>query len=282
MEPHFEAMDIITGSSNPAIKRIRALQARKQRDASRTFFAEGIRIVGEAVETGASIETLVVAPDLLTSEYGHDLVRRSGSAGTPVLTVSGDVFRGLSGKDGPQGLGGVVRQRWSRLKEVDPGAGLCWIALDKVADPGNLGTIVRTADAVGAAGIILVGPSADPYEPTALRGSMGAIFSQQLVRTEWNDLTVWIRESGSSLVGTSDAAALDYREAEYGHPLVLLMGSEREGLSMEQQEACDLLVRIPMVGRSDSLNLAVATGIILYAVHNRRFPASRGMGPAKG
>jgi len=268
-------MQVITSRANLAVKRIRALQTRKQRVATNQFFVEGIRIVGEAVDTKGSIETLVVAPDLLTSEYGHELVRRAQENGIAVLAVSADVFRGLSDKEGPQGLGAVVQQQWSTLEQCDPRAGLCWIALEQVADPGNLGTIVRTADAVGAAGVILLGPSADPYDPGALRAGMGAVFSQRLVRASWEGLIAWVREHGSSMVGTSDAAALDYREAAYRRPLVLLMGSEREGLSAEQQAACDDLVRIPMVGRSDSLNLAVAAGILAYEVFDRHYPVQR-------
>jgi TrmH family RNA methyltransferase len=265
-------LDIITSRSNPTIKRIRALQARKERDEAHAFFVEGIRIVGEAVELQADLEILVVAPDLLTSGYGQALIQRVQANDIPALTVSADVFRSLSGKEGPQGLGAVVRQRWSCLEESDPCAGLCWVALERVADPGNLGTILRTADAVGAAGVILLGPSTDPYDPSALRAAMGAIFAQRLVRTSWDPFLAWAHTGSCLLVGAADSTGLDYRKVAYRRPPVLLMGSEREGLSTAQQAACDLLVRIPMVGRSDSLNLAVATGVLLYQIFDRLHP----------
>jgi TrmH family RNA methyltransferase len=268
-------VDIITSRSNPAIKRIRALQIRKEREAANLFFIEGIRIVAEAVDLDADIETLVAAPDLLTSEYGRSLVSSAETAGVSVLAVSADVFRSLSDREGPQGLGAVVRQRWSTLEVSDPHAGLCWIALERIADPGNLGTILRTADAVGAAGLILLGPSADPHDPTALRASMGAIFSQHLVRASWEAFVAWTRANGCQLVGAAGSAETDYREAAFRQPLLLLMGSEREGLTAEQQAACDLLVRVPMVGRSDSLNLAVATGALLYQIFDRFHPIIR-------
>jgi len=228
---------------------------------------EGIRIVGEAVETGAEIETLVVAPDLLTSDYARELVTR---AGAPTLEVSAHVFESLSSRDGPKGLGAVVRQRWSRLDEVEPCRGLCWVVLDAVQDPGNLGTILRTADAVGAAGVILTGSSTDPHDPVALRAGMGAIFSQPIVRAGFDEVVSWAKGHGATLAGTSDAAAADYQSVTYPHPLVLVMGSEREGLSVEQQSTCDLTVRIPMAGRSDSLNLSVAAGVVLYEIFNQR------------
>jgi TrmH family RNA methyltransferase len=164
----------------------------------------------------------------------------------------------------------VVRQHWTLLDEVEPEAGLCWVALDAVQDPGNLGTILRTADAVGAAGIILVGQTTDPYDPGALRASMGSIFSQRLVRADFDQLLSWKDAHDCFLVGTSDAADSEYRDALYDSRLILLMGSERQGLSREQQARCDLVVRIPMAGRSDSLNLAVATGVMLYEIFHQR------------
>ena len=190
-------------------------------------------------------------------------------AGVPCLEVAANVFETLSIKEGPQGLAAVLRQRWESLDHVRLGNELCWIALDAVADPGNLGTILRTADAVGAGGVILIGNSTDPYDPAALRGSMGAIFVKRLVRATWDELNEWKRWHSYPVVGTSDKASIDYQAYRYPTPLVLLMGSERQGLSPEQQAACDAMVSIPMAGRSDSLNLAVATGVVLYEIFNQ-------------
>lgn len=264
---------MITSRSNERVKRIRTLQGRRTREETGLFFVEGIRIVGEAVDTDAPIETLVVAPDLLSSEFGQATVKRVLDGGVSVLEVSADVFRALSGKEGPQGIGAVVRQRWLTLADVDPGAGLCWTALDEVQDPGNLGTVLRTSDAVGAAGIILLGHSADPHDPAALRASMGAIFAQRLVRASFSDLSSWAHGSGCCLAGTSDASSTGYRAVRYRRPLILLMGSERLGLTPEQQAACDLVVSIPMRGRSDSLNLAVAAGVMLYEILHQFDPS---------
>lgn len=255
---------MITSPANPAVKAIRALRQRKEREAAGLFFVEGIRLVAEAAQLGAPIERLVVAPDLLTSAFGRDLVAAQAAAGVPVLEVSADVFAGLSQKDGPQGLGAVVRQRWLDLDDVALGQPPGWVALDRVADPGNLGTIMRTADAVGASGLILIGPSTDPYDPAALRGSMGAIFALGLARATPATFAAWKRERGAFVLGTSDKAPNDYQALVYPQPLVLLMGSEREGLSPELLALCDALVSLPMRGRSDSLNLAVATGVMLY------------------
>jgi RNA methyltransferase, TrmH family len=257
---------IITSQSNARIKQIRSLRNRKEREETGLFFVEGIRIVVEAVQAGAEIETLVVAPDLLKSQIGQETVRQEQERGIPVLEVSAQVFKSLSVKEGPQGIGAVLREHWEPLDRVRLTSGLGWVALDAAQDPGNIGTIMRTNDAVGGTGIMLLGNSADPYDPSALRASMGAIFSQKLVKASFADFARWKERHHYTVVGTSDSAKLDYREARYHAPLVLLMGSERQGLSAEQQAVCDMMVCIPMIGRSDSLNLSVATGIVLYEI----------------
>lgn len=261
---------MITSRHNPSIKLIRSLRQRREREQTGLCFIEGIRIVAEAIQLGATVELLVTAPTLLTSPFGRQVVEEVRRSGIPCLEVSAEVFESFSAKDGPQGLGAVVRQRWQRIVEVVPGGELCWVALESVADPGNLGTILRTGDAVGAAGVILLGQATDPYDPAALRASMGAVFSQRLVRATSEELAQWKQEHNWYVVGTSGAALDDYQAVTYPAPLVLLMGSEREGLSPQLRALCDGLVSIPMVGRSDSLNLAVSTGVVLYEIFNQR------------
>ena len=257
---------IISSTANPRIKHIRSLTTRQERERTQQFFIEGIRIVGEAVQMGADIETLIYAPSLLKSHFALELVNEQQERGISGLEVSSDVFRSLSTKDGPQGIGAVLHQRWEKLEQVMPQQNDFWVALDAAQDPGNIGTILRTSDAVGCTGLILLGHSADPYDPGALRASMGAIFSQRLIKAPFDDFVQWKQRHMLPVIGTSDAASTDYRSTTYHRPVVLLMGSEREGLSRFQQSICDLMIQIPMVGRSDSLNLAVATGIVLYEI----------------
>lgn len=218
----------------------------------------------------AEIETLVVAPQLLNSTFGQELVESQRQRGTSILEVTEDVFESFSVKEGPQGIGAVVRQRWETLDKLEFGDGLCWVALESPQDPGNVGTIMRTGDAVGTNGLILLDNATDPYDPAALRASMGAIFSQRLVKASFGEFAAWVKKHGYNVVGTSDKGSVDYQETDYVAPLILLMGSERQGLSPEQQKACNTMVRIPMVGRSDSLNLAVATCVVLYEIFNQK------------
>lgn len=262
----------ITSLQNSRIKAIRALSQRKRRQETGLFFAEGIRLTGEAVQTGIDVETLVVAPELLRSDFGWDTVRRAREEGVEILEVGADVFRSLSGKDGPAGIGVVAWQRWTALDEADAAAlnhSLGWVVLEDVGNPGNLGSILRTSDATGASGVILLGDTADPYDPASVRGSMGAVFSQRIVRSSLEALIQWKRRVGIPMIGTSDAAPTDFRSATYAPPLLLCLGGEQHGLSKEAMEACDTVVRIPMAGRADSLNLAVAAGVMLYEVLSR-------------
>jgi RNA methyltransferase, TrmH family len=266
---------VITSQDNERIKFIRKLHERKAREESGLFFLEGLRVVAEAIEQGAELDTLVVSPDLLKSPFGHDLVARQRSVGTAVLEVSGDVFKRLSQKEGPQGIAAVARQRWMELDAVAfpernglPGA--TWVALDSVADPGNLGTILRTHDAVGGQGVILLDQSTDPYDPSAARASMGALFTQTLVKTSFTRFRDWKKRTGIPVVGTSGAAQMDYTRYHYPAQVILLMGSERQGLQEHHLELCDMVVSIPMVGASDSLNLAAATAVVLYEIFNQR------------
>lgn len=254
---------MITSLANPTIKALRALRQRKARDEQGRYLIEGIRPVAEAIQCGAPLDMLVVAPELLNSSFAHELIDTYAAGGGKILTVSAAVFSSLADKDNPQGLAAVGRIHYTPLPNLSP-APVGWVVLVEVADPGNLGTILRTADGAGFSGVILVGATTDPFDPAAVRASMGALFSQQIARTSWPDLLTWARQHRIALVGSSDRGASDYRTTTYPRPLLLVLGSERHGLTDEQLAACDLVVRIPMRGRSDSLNLAVAAGILMY------------------
>jgi TrmH family RNA methyltransferase len=275
MSLHEVRSEIIASRNHFQVRRIRALQQRAERERTGRFFAEGLRFVAQAAEHGTAIETLLVAPELFTHRFGRQLLRRLRRAGTSCLKVTPEVFHSVALSEEPQGIGIVARQRWEPLPRPRDGDGLCWVALSSIQSPGNLGTLLRTADAVGAAGLILLGEAIDPYDPATVRASMGAIFAQRFARATTAQLAAWKRRHEALLVGTSPTAETDYQAVAYPESLVLFMGHERQGLSPEEQALCDALVRIPMVGSSDSLNLAVATSIMLYEVFNQRRAGSR-------
>jgi len=252
------------------LQSVRALGGRAERDRTQTFFAEGLRFVGQAVAQGAHVEAVLVVPKTLDHPFGLRLRRQLEQKRVPIWEVTPELFLRVSRAEEAQWIGAVVRQRWEAPARAASASGLCWVGLDEVHSPGNLGTILRTGDAVGAAGLILIGDAVDPYDPACVRATMGAIFAQRLVRVPAAGLAAWKHERGLHFVGTSPRAARDYRDVSYPAPTVLLMGGERKGLSEERLRLCDDLVRLPMVGQSDSLNLAVATGVLLYEVFNQR------------
>ena len=252
-----------------AIRRLHLLHGREERERTGLFLIEGVRFLLAADRRKVRCETLVVAPDLLHHRMARQTVRRWQSAGVPVLEVPPGVFHHLSGSDEPQGIAAAVPVQWERLAEVSPHDGLCWIVLGSIQSPGNLGSILRTADAVGAAGIVFLDPDVDPYDPACVRASMGALFSLRLVRASPAELLAWKRRHSVFLVGTAPDAAADYQEIRYPAPTAIWMGWERRGIPSEHRAFCDTLVRIPMRGDGDSLNVAVATGVALYEVLNQ-------------
>jgi RNA methyltransferase, TrmH family len=269
MRSHYPASQLISSRNHPAIKQVRALQNRANRDASGVFVAEGVRFFVQAVESRCSIQKLVIAPDLLVSPVARKHAHRLERGGAQCLRVTAEVFQSLATTDAPQGIAAVVRQDWTTPSGMRPEEGLCWIALSTVQSAGNLGTLIRTADAVGAAGLVFLNSGPDPYEPACVRATMGAVFSLRFVRASLSQLISWKRAHRAALVGTSPGAGIDY-QTPYSDPVVLFLGEERKGMSEDEIRACDLMVRIPMVGTSDSLNLGVAGSLLLYELFNQR------------
>jgi RNA methyltransferase, TrmH family len=262
-----QGASILTSPTNPRVKLARALRQRKQRDETGLFVAEGIHPVGEAVASGAAVEFLCCSPGMLQSQFARELVKGQAERGVPCLPVSADVFASIADKENPQGLLAVLRQRWTPLADLSPDAFNWGVALVAPQDPGNIGTILRTLDSVGASGLILLDGGADPHHPSAVRASMGALFWHPVARASFAEFTAWAGQQGFHLYGTSAHGAVDYRAvARYERPMVLVLGSEQKGLSAEQAGACERVVRLPMQGRASSLNLAVAAGVMLYAM----------------
>jgi RNA methyltransferase, TrmH family len=256
--------EVISSAANPLAKRIRLLAERKHRRQEGAFVVEGVQPVWLAVEAGWEIETLVVAPDLLPASAAG-LVAAQEEAGRRVARLSTELFVRLSDRDGPSGLAAIVATRAPQLDDVTPGPHAVFAVLDRVANPGNLGTIIRTVDAAGAAGVILLGDGTDPYAPAAVKASMGSLFAVQVIGgVAPEQFLAWAGKHGIQLVATSGTAQQDHWDAAYRPPLALLFGSEREGLQASLLRAADLRVRIPMTGSAESLNLAVAAGITLY------------------
>ena len=257
----------ITSLQNDRVKAIRALEMRKERKETGLFVAEGTSLLITARDNGFKPETLVYRTGAAVSGIAQGLVAWALNAGVECLEVSEAVLGKLSSKDNPQSMIGVFRQRWIEPAvgaQIEPGA--VWLALEGGRDPGNLGTIIRTADAVGAAGIVLIGASCDPYSHECVRATMGSVFSVPLARMQRDGFLKWIDGWKGDIVGTHLDGAEDFRTVQYRAPTLLVMGSEGPGLSDELTAQCTRLVKIPMAGKLDSLNLAVATALVLYEI----------------
>lgn len=258
----------VTSVSNPLVKEIRALHGKKARDETGLFIAEGQKLMRDAAEGGWPIHMLAYAAAQAGDAGIGALAARTKASGGTALEVSAQVLEKITRRENPQNVVGVLKQRFA--PEGTIGHHGIWVALDRVRDPGNLGTIIRTADAAGCAGVALVGASCDPFGLETVRATMGSIFHVPVARTTSQGLLAQKRRHGARLVGTHlTAETIDYRTADYGAPLMLLMGNEQQGLTPELAAACDALVRIPMRGQADSLNLAVSTGLMIYEALRR-------------
>lgn len=255
----------ITSLGNPIVKEIRALSLKKNRDRSGRFLAEGLKLIIDAVDLGWQIKTLIYAASGKNNPNIETIAARTVAQGGLVLVVSEKVLGAITRRDNPQMVCGVLAQQYCNLDDFTPVAGQTYVALDRVRDPGNLGTIIRTADAAGASGVILVGDSTDPFSLETIRATMGSVFAVPIARTDVDGFLAWQRNKNAFVVGTHLAGAVDYRSIDYtDKATVVLMGNEQAGLPPSLADACDVLALIPQAGRADSLNLAVATGIMLF------------------
>jgi TrmH family RNA methyltransferase len=256
----------ITGFSNPLVKQVRSLREKKHRRASGLFLAEGLRILTEALEAGIAPEMLWRTPD----SAEHPLVQKLEAVAGETFVTSADILSKLSGKDNPGSVVGVYREFATPLAQLDRSIADIWIVAQALRDPGNLGTILRIGDAVGAGGLILVDDCTDPFSVEAVRASMGAIFTQSVALASWAEFIAWLRSGPGQLVGTSLNTEFDYQVPRYAAPTFVLVGNEAQGLPSAYEADCDLLVKMPMRGKADSLNAAVACGVMAYEVLNQQ------------
>lgn len=257
---------LITSLSNPLVKQARALRHRKARVASGLFLVEGLHPVGSVLEANWDIEHLIYAPDLLTGDFAQTLLDDAQRIGLVPQPVSVKAMDSMTEKDNPQGILALVKQRSTRLSEFE--AIRSGVALVSPQDPGNVGTILRTIDAVGADALFLLEGGVDLYHPTCVRASMGTLFWKPVIQTGFEEFVDWTKSMGCQLIGTSAHASMDYHDFNPGaSPWILVLGSEQKGLSDEQVAACDATVSMPMRGRVSSLNLSVAAGILLYSLN---------------
>ncbi|MCJ8190057.1 TrmH family RNA methyltransferase [Sphingomicrobium aestuariivivum] len=258
----------ITSFSNSTVKFIRSLRDKKARRSEGLFLAEGLRIITEARDEGRLPRLIAFGPQGAQHPLAREIIAATEAAGGDAILTSPDILSKMSGKDNPQALIAAYDQPDTSLEALDRSASDIWFVGEKLRDPGNIGTILRTGDAVGAGGLILIDDCADPFAVETVRASMGAIFTQKIAQARWEDYLPWLRSGKGQLVGTSLQTDYDYRDAPYEAPCFILIGNESQGLPEPYEAECDLLVKIPMHGRADSLNAAIAAAITAFEVRS--------------
>ena len=266
----------VTAFSNATVKRLRSLRDKKGRREEGMFLAEGLRILTEARDSGRLPEIVAFSAEGAKHPLAAEVIAATEAAGGEAIETTPDILSKMSGKDNPQLLLGAYRVPDTSLERIDRSAAPIWIVAQALRDPGNLGTILRTGDAVGAGGLILLDDSADPFSVEAVRASMGALFTQRIATARWPEFIQWLRSGPAQLVGTSLRASVDYRLPRYEAPTFILVGNEAHGLPAEYEDECDVRVKIPMLGKADSLNAAMATAVMAYEVLRQRLPANDG------
>jgi len=257
---------LITGFSNPTVKFLRSLRDKKHRRIEQRFLAEGLRLLTDARATGRLPEMLVMASTRDAHPLLAELEAEVAAAGGEIVEMGTDLLAKVTGKDNPQAVCGVFAEFDTSLAAIDRGAAPIWLVAQALRDPGNLGTMLRTGDAIGAGGLILLDDCADPFSAEAVRASMGAIFTQRVARATWDEFLPWLRSDAGQLVAASLRDAQPYRGAAYAAPCFIMVGNESRGLPEEYELACDLRVTMPMKGRADSLNAAMAGAVLGYEV----------------
>ncbi|TRD10655.1 RNA methyltransferase [Erythrobacter insulae] len=256
----------ITGFSNPTVKYLRSLRDKKHRKRSGQFLVEGLRLLEDARESGHLPRQVVMAEN----RDAHPLIDRLEAdviaAGGEIIETTPDILTKITGKSNAQSVVGVFDEWDTGLDQLDRDAAPIWLVAQALRDPGNLGTMLRTGDAVGAGGLILIDDCADPFSAEAVRASMGAVFTQSLAQARWDEFTAWLRSGSGQLVAASLRDAVPYRGAPYAAPCFILVGNESQGLPESYEAECDLRVTMPMRGRADSLNAAVAGAVLAYEV----------------
>lgn len=254
--------------------RVRQLLRPAHRQETGCLWIEGIRHFIQAYDARYIFETVIYSQRLQKSSLAEMLVRRLVRSGVRRVRVTPEQYRQICHTPRASGIGAIVQQRWTPLQAAAVGRGLCWLVVEHLRSRGNFGTILRTAEATGVSGIICVGPLCDPFDPVVVRATMGGVFHLPLVRTTHEALQQWLQQHQVRLVGLSPDAKLTWTELPCGTPIALAIGEERHGLSDAMRTLCETRVRLPMTGRADSLNVGVATGVMLYELVRRTCPAT--------
>jgi TrmH family RNA methyltransferase len=267
---HETKYPLVSQACDPRFLTLCSLQTPRGRSRTGLYIIEGIRHLARAVEHNSLIESVFLDTSVLSNPFGRKLARRLRQRGITGVRLSPPLYSDLTLAAEPQGIGAVLRQRWTPVENLKMERNSLWLAVESIESPGNLGTIIRTAEAAGATGVLILGPDCDPFDPGTVRATMGSLFSQQLIKCSPREFAIWAKSNRVAVVASSPAGLMDYKALRYRFPAVLVIGSEKRGLSGQVLEAADFIVRIPMQGDCDSINAAIAAGVLLFEIGSQR------------
>jgi TrmH family RNA methyltransferase len=264
----------LTSIHNLQVKQVLHLRDRHERDKTRLFLIEGYREILRATDADWKLDKLLICSDLFLGSNEHALIQRIASRGTSVITTSEKVFRKMSYRDRPDGLLAIAPQRSMSLNDLyekKQGVKLpFYVVAEAIEKPGNLGTILRSSDAVGVSGLIVCDRCTDIYNPNVVRASVGTLFTVPTVEAEGEETLQWLKAQGIAILAATPQASHEFTQVDLVRPLAIAVGTEQLGLSERWMKQADLQVRIPMNGVADSLNVAMATTLLLYEVYRQR------------
>ncbi|MEZ5275049.1 MAG: RNA methyltransferase [Opitutaceae bacterium] len=267
------AVEIITSLQNPRIKNLVRLRDRRPRDEQRVFPVEGYRAISRALEKKVPIRELYYAPEWFLGTNERELIQAAETAGARLFELTRPVFAKVAYRDRPEGLLAIVDQWQNALDDLELGRPPFLLVVESIEKPGNLGTILRSADAAGVDAVIVCDPVTDLFNPNVVRSSTGVLFAVDVAVASSEEVIAWLRSRGIRTAATTPHTDTLYTAADLTGPLAVVMGSEQFGLSRTWLEACDLPLRIPMAGQADSLNVAMATLITLFEAVRQRTAA---------
>lgn len=268
----------LTSVQNPRIKQALQLRERRDREATGLFLIEGYRELLRAVESKRKIQQLFMCPELFLGSNEPVLIDRIASQGAEVFLCSPAVLQKLSYRDRPDGLIAVAPQKHLTLQDLEKllpkGTPPFLVVAEAIEKPGNLGTILRSCDAVGVDALIVCDRCTDIHNPNVVRASVGTLFTLPVVEAQGEETLRWLKQQGIAILAATPSASVEFTHADLTKPLAIAVGTEQLGLSTLWMQQADLQVRIPMRGKADSLNVATATTVLLYEALRQRSRSS--------
>lgn len=270
MESYNPSTEVISSVRNPKIKNFGHLQKARERNRQNLFVVEGRKEVKRALKAGYKFMQIFYCSDILDPAFIHEAeIKSPGETG--MNQVTREVYNHIAYRNDVEGIIGWAVPRRHTLQELRPGNNPLILVLESVEKPGNLGAIMRTADAAGLDALIVCDPQTDVYNPNVVRSSLGAVFTLPVGITTSQDAIVWLKSHHLSIICTSLTAAIPYTQMNFSVPVAIVLGAEDTGLSDTWLKASDRNVIIPMCGQVDSLNVSVSAGIVIFeAIRQRR------------